>query len=236
MSVYRGGWLIVAAALILTGMLAAAVMSLSSLVVLFTAFALVGAVVVLLVRQADGPRGQKGCIRDILLGGCVAGSLAGAFAGLTRIMGAAAIIVALVVVASSPWVVGASRRWLRTVPSPLDWPLDSVIWALSYSGPTYAPFQPPAVQPVSDDQLLRQAWCASYRALEATTSRRKAIRIIEERSEYLDELERRNPAALAAWLASAATAADNPSTYLSEARVEPSPIDWNELLDSQDDL
>lgn len=231
MSVYRGGWLIVAAALILIGMLAAAAMSLPNLLVLFTAFALVGAVVVLLVRQADG----NGA-RDILLGACAAGSFAGAFAGLTKIMGAAAIIVALVVVASSPWVVGASRRWLRTVPSPLDWPLDSVLWALSYSGPAHVPFQPPpGGQPVSDDQLLCQAWSASYRELEATTSRRRAMRIVEERSEYLDELERRNPAALAAWLASAATAADSPPTYLSEARVDPSAIDWDELLDSQDD-
>ena len=58
-------------------------------------------------------------------------------------------------------------------------------------------------------------------SLEATASRRKFMRIVEERGGYLDELERRNPAAFAAWLASGATAAGNPLPYLSLAAHRP---------------
>jgi hypothetical protein len=118
MTAYRVGWLIAAAALALGGMLAAAALSPSNLLILFTSFAVMGAVVVLLLRQADGPRGQRGGARDTLVGASVAGSSAGACAGLTQIMGGAAILLVLVAAVTSPWAVGAIRRWMRTPPGP----------------------------------------------------------------------------------------------------------------------
>lgn len=234
MNAYRVGWLIAAAALALVGMVAAAALSLSNLLVLFTSFALVGAVVVLLVRQANGPRGQRGGTRDTLLGAGVAGSSAGALAGLTQIIGAAAILLLLVAAATSPWAVGAIRRWMRTVPSPPGTQLDAVVQALACSSPGFVPFQPLPQGPPTTDEQLCEAWCASHRALQVTASRRKFMRIVEERGAYLDELERRNPAGFAAWLASGATAADNPLPYLSLPHLDREAINWDELIGGQD--
>lgn len=161
---------------------------------------------------------------------------AGTLAGLTKITGPWAVIVLVVVVVSSPHVIDASRRWLRTVPSPSNWQLDTVLWSFAYAGPVYLPFQPaPDAPRVSDDELLSRAWRASCRDLETATSRRRIMRIVEERSEYLDELERRNPAAFSAWLSSSAAPDHSPLSHLSERRVHPSAINWDELLYGQDD-
>lgn len=230
MNAYRNGWLLLAATLTLAGMLAAAALSLINLLVVFTGFAVVGAVVVLLVRPTDGPRIRWRGARDTLLGACVAGSSAGAFVGWTQILGAAALLLVLVVAVASPWAIGAIRRWLRTVPSRSEGQLDSVVRALASASPGFVAFQQvPQVQPATDEQLC-QAWCASYRTLNATTSRRKFLRIVDERGGYLDELERRNPAAFAAWLASGATAADDPWPHLSQTHLDRQGINWDELI------
>jgi hypothetical protein len=157
----------------------------------------------------------------------------GAFAGLTTFISAAAILVVLVMVVTSPWMADATQRWVRTVSGPSEGQMEAVVQALAGANPGLVPFQPlPQVQPATDEQLC-QAWCDSYRTLEATTSRRKFIRIVEERGGYLDELERRNPAAFTAWLASGATPAGNPLPFLSLAQIDRPAINWDELIDGQ---
>jgi hypothetical protein len=47
---------------------------------------------------------------------------------------------------------------------------------------------------------------------------------------YLDELERRNPDGLMAWLASGARAAADPSRYVLENPTRRRSIDWDELI------
>jgi hypothetical protein len=118
------------------------------------------------------------------------------------------------------WTVDGIKRWLRTVPN---------------SGPVYAPFQPPPyARFAADNQLLCQALCASYRALERTKSRSTRMHIVEERGAYLDALERRNPEAFAAWLVSGAGPTDNPLPYLNHVHIDREAIDWDDLVGGQD--
>jgi hypothetical protein len=60
------------------------------------------------------------------------------------------------------------------------------------------------------------------------------MHLVEERARYLDELERRHPAAFRAWLTADATASGNPLPYLSLANTDPPAINWDELVDGQD--
>lgn len=50
--------------------------------------------------------------------------------------------------------------------------------------------------------------------LEHEHSPETHLRVVQQRQLYLDELERRNPAGLAAWLASGARAAGDPTRFI----------------------
>lgn len=54
------------------------------------------------------------------------------------------------------------------------------------------------------DQALRRAWQSSHHELMRAQSLSARTEIVQLRQEYLDELERRDPAALSAWFASGA--------------------------------
>ena len=131
-------------------------------------------------------------------------------------------------------LVGALRRWLRSMPRPSQAQMDAVVRALANASPGFVPVGLPATQalPSTDEQLCND-WCASYRAMEATYSGRKFTRLVEDRGGYLDELERRNPAGFTAWLASGPTPAENPLPYLSSAHVDGAAINWDELIEGQ---
>ena len=62
-------------------------------------------------------------------------------------------------------------------------------------------------------ELCRQ-WRDSYDALRHATSAAARLRIVEARQHYLDELERRHPLGLKAWLGDNASAAGDPSRFL----------------------
>ena len=62
---------------------------------------------------------------------------------------------------------------------------------------------------------LCQEWHDSYEALRNAPTVAARLRIVMARQRCLDELERRDPEGLHAWLASAASAAGNPGTFLS---------------------
>ena len=68
-------------------------------------------------------------------------------------------------------------------------------------------------QELSTLELCRQ-WQDSYQALREAPTVALRLQIIEARAHCLDELERRNPDGLQAWLASAASAAGDPSRFL----------------------
>lgn len=91
--------------------------------------------------------------------------------------------------------------------------------------PPTAPPSPP--EPIDDptplavpDQLTDEdlclAWQSSILSLQHSRSVKARIRIVEARQACLDELERRHPSAVHAWLEDGARAASAPTKYLSE--------------------
>jgi hypothetical protein len=85
---------------------------------------------------------------------------------------------------------------------------------LACASPEYA-YYPPAPDPrlLSDEELC-QAWCSSFQVVRTATSPRRLEVVAQERRSYLDELQRRHPLAVEAWLAGPATADGSPMPYL----------------------
>lgn len=123
----------------------------------------------------------------------MAGSALAAITGLSAIVGGGFVggLVLLLGVSSPPAVRWYSRG-LRRTPA--------------------AKAEPP---PLSTAQLCRQ-WQDSYEALREAATAAARLRIVEARQRCLDELERRDPDGLNAWLASTASAASDPSRFLTE--------------------
>lgn len=70
-----------------------------------------------------------------------------------------------------------------------------------------------AVQ-VLDDYQLCHGWRASYTCLVLAPTAAERLELVHVRQAYLDEMERRHPAGLRAWLDSGARAAGDPSRHL----------------------
>lgn len=113
---------------------------------------------------------------------------------------------------SSPWTLRWGLRMARRasardpqekrdspLPEPARAPLDVSDWG-------------PAIQALSDEELC-WSWRASYTALQAAPSA-ASVELVTLRQAYLDDLERRNPRGMRAWLDSGARAAGNPARYL----------------------
>jgi hypothetical protein len=73
-------------------------------------------------------------------------------------------------------------------------------------------------------ELCRQ-WQDSYEALRDATTAAARLRIVETRQLYLDELERRDPVGLEAWLGGNASAAGDPSRFLARDGEDVPPAD-----------
>jgi hypothetical protein len=111
--------------------------------------------------------------------------------GLAAVLGASALwLVILLGLTSPPVVQWCSGMWgLGTVPGRRDVPDRSTA------------------------DLCRQ-WRDSYEALRHARTDAQRLRIVMERQRCLDELDRRDPEGLQAWLASAASAAGDPARFL----------------------
>jgi hypothetical protein len=70
-----------------------------------------------------------------------------------------------------------------------------------------------------DDAALCLAWRRSYLMLEEAPNGPDRIALVVQRQLYLDELQRRCPSGVAAWLASGARASSNPMPFLSDGRA-----------------
>lgn len=233
MSAYRIGWATMTALLAAAGMVASALSSATRLVVEFTTFAVIGALAVLAASQTDGPRRHRHMARRALVGASVGGSSVAGLLGLTGILGPASLLLALAVAVASPWAVRTLGSRLRSMSRPSADQFDVVVRSLACGAAGFMPVGPVSPQLPETDEELCEHWCANYRAMSVTRSSRKLMRLAEERGRQLDEMERRNPAGFAAWLASGATAADNPLPYLSLAHIEDAAIDWDEFIEGQ---
>jgi hypothetical protein len=70
---------------------------------------------------------------------------------------------------------------------------------------------------MSDRELCRE-WRHSFVTLQSARSPQDRLRVVAQRQVYLDEMERRSPTALQAWLDSGARAAGGPDRYLTRQR------------------
>jgi hypothetical protein len=140
------------------------------------------------------PADSGGRLRPALLAGAVVGGAGVAMSGLVQLLGAAAFLLFLLAMATSPPVIERLFHKHGTRPK-------------GRSGGSVQ------VRELTTLELCRQ-WQDSYQALREAPTLALRLQIIEAREHCLDELERRDPDGLQAWLASAASAAGDPSRFL----------------------
>ena len=177
-----------------------------------------------------GPRSR---LRVVAANALVVGAAFGAAVGFVGPLGLGALVLLVLVLATSPYAVGAFSTWLRSMPSLSTIQLEKVVTAMGYACPEYLAMPPPAgIDLFSDEELCRN-WQTSYQELQLGPSQAATAAIVSERQVYLDELERRDPRGFAAWLASGAHASQSPLPYLGSSRNERPAINWDELTRGQ---
>ena len=228
MKIYRTVWLLATAAAAIVGVSVMMMLSPPAFVFLFVSFGLVTSVVS--GRFVLGSRQER--LRKIGTAALLGGSAASGFVGLGVVLGGGVLLLVAFLVVSSPATIQVYGRWLAGTSGDGVRHLDEIARAISYAGAaTYAPVLGP---PPPSDQELRQAWQSSYLALQQVPTVSQAMAIVEERALQLTEFERRNPAGFMMWLASGASAAGIPSTYLVERHADHPAIDWDALISGQE--
>lgn len=237
MQAYRSWWSAIWGTVTLLGLLLSYLVLSSATVIVVFGFAVAAAVVITVIYDQVKPgwqaprisRGRTCCIH------CgVAGVVALAVTAAGTLSGALLMFALLAASGSSPW---ALRLLLGKGPSP---------WATAAPGSAFSVVNvstDPLSGPLTDlclvvppgtsadsalssslqtmpDAELCEAWQMSFSALSDTNSAEVQVRIVELRQAYLDEMDRRHPAGLAAWLTSGARPAGSPAAYL--ASREPS--------------
>jgi hypothetical protein len=157
-------------------------------------------------------------IRHTVLGGVIGTGCLGLAVGL----GVAGLVWILGLAATSRTARVRARAWLVDKQS-RDGVDDPPTPRPSVVGPDEAPALSTATLRDLDDAALCLAWRRSYVQLQQTTSASARIRHVQQRQLLLDELERRDPAGLAAWLASGCRAAGNPLPYLARPPASGAP-------------
>lgn len=115
----------------------------------------------------------------------------------------------------------AGRGLVHDGPGPNE--ADEAAGTGSSSGSSPAPAERPldvtstAVREMTDAELCRE-WRHSFVTLQAARLPHELARVVAQRQVYLDEMERRSPTALQAWLESGARAAGGPDRFLTQWR------------------
>jgi hypothetical protein len=126
--------------------------------------------------------------------------------GLGVLIGAAVLLITALFTAKSPPVVGmVARRRPRKSTSSADALARAMLSAAEL-----------AVAELSDVELCAR-WTASWELLRTGTPAQRLV-YVQARQHYLDELERRDPAGLRAWLESSASPAGDPRPFISSSR------------------
>ncbi len=229
MNAYRILWLSICLPLGLIGALVAFAATPTAVVTTCVVFGLVGSLLTMCLVKAYWERGMGGRLRLLAGGALVGGISVCAFFGYASLLGPGVLLLAAGALASSPYAVTTSRRWLRSVRTPSAAELDAVARAFAYGSAESAQFRPPPeLRDLTDEQLCKR-WRASYRSTRRRTSAVRLIAAVAERQMYLDELEHRNASGFAAWLAVGPEAAEDPLPYLASAHIDPPAVDWDEL-------
>ena len=156
----------------------------------------------------------------MMLTGLVAGVGLTAMGGLVAVFEVTGLCVVLLVVATSPAVHARVRRVWRSLTGTSD--------AAAEAGPrvevhsTREDVQLPHAAPLPedlgslDDVALCLTWRRSFLLLQAARSVEDRMIVVEQRRRCLEELERRCPGGVEAWLSSGARASGNPLPFLGD--------------------
>jgi hypothetical protein len=241
MRAYRVAWLGFCGVVGVAGALAAFTWSLATVALLFVLTALTGGTAAMIaLTPADNTTIDRDRWPLVATSAVVAGAGSVAFIGLGTLLGAPmAMLVLVLTVGGSPYVARRWIGWLRDHEQP---PVPE-----NPGEPESMPISVAAVRELESvdapeveagelsDDALCLAWRASFSALERAESHAERLRIVEARHTYLDELERRNPPGVAAWLASGARAAGNPTKFvLGDGTSNRATIDWDGLIQGTD--
>ncbi|NVM99833.1 hypothetical protein [Arthrobacter sp. SDTb3-6] len=220
MNQYRHAWLLLTGFLAVTGALVGLIIyPLASVAALACTGAAVGALATLAAHApADVPRRRAYRLHRAGVNALETGVVVlavGGFAGALRGWVWALVPMA---VATSPWAV---RKVLRHTPSRMPpAPSDDACREPRRSEAAALPAIPvdaegfaPCVRAL-DDGGLCQAWRGSYRWLEGAHTLALQAYVVALRQAYLDELERRDPDGLEAWLQSRPRPRGGPDKFI----------------------
>jgi phage shock protein PspC (stress-responsive transcriptional regulator) len=238
---YQIAWLGWCGIVGVAGGLAALTWPVSTIALLFVLAALTGAAVAMVVlTPEDNSQLGRDQWRVVLTSTVLAGSGTLALGGIGMLLGAPmAMLVLALTVGGSPYV---ARRWVGRLTDHGRLPPDATAGEqLPVPVPESTIHElESAVEPVVEaaelsDDALCLAWRASFSALQKAGSVAERVHVVEVRRAYLEELERRNPPGVAAWLASGARAAGNPARFvLGDGATGRSAIDWDDLIQGTD--
>jgi hypothetical protein len=191
--VWRIGWTVVATAVGVLGMVSAVLLWRPGAVVSTAVTSAVVAAVFLWVRSAGDadcePRGSGIALRAASCAGLVL-----SIGGLCALLGATGFVVAVLLAISCPWVLRRTGVLL---------------------GGRFRPGVDHGVERMTTAALC-QAWVDTGDQLRTRLAPDVCLRLATARQLYLDELERRDPDGVSAWLGSAnASAAGDPHRFLS---------------------
>ena len=212
MRLYRDAWLTVTAVVLVCGV-AVAVADFTVATVLAAFFApWVFGVCVLFMLYDGRPRCSWA---RVLAESTALGLVVLAACGLFALLGAAAWLPLLVPLAVCPWVVRRAVRVCRRRAAD-----DGPVADEPGLGPVMVVAEPSpdvlsALTPADLDlEELCWAWRRSYVRLQRCRTVAETTRVVAERQLCLDELERRSPGGLRAWLKAGARAAGDPSRFV----------------------
>jgi hypothetical protein len=156
----------------------------------------------------------------------VAGLLMVGAAGLITVLPGPGMLVLLALMATAPPVTARLRLHLgrgadrtgteRTAEDAVE--MLPLVVAAGFGGST-----PGEDLSALDDDVLCLAWRRSYLMLGRSTSSSDRLAVVMQRQWYLDELHRRSPGGLTAWLDSGGRASGNPLPYLTDHRSQSDP-------------
>jgi hypothetical protein len=146
-----------------------------------------------------------------------AGLVGVALGGVAEISIGLALLLALIAIATSPRFVATLRS--RIPQKPKSIPAEPLFPA--YAGEAHLQevareVDHACLHSLSNAELC-VAWRRSYCTLIVTSSVPLRAAVVASRQAYLDEMERRDPRGLTAWLAAGARAASGPERYLDDA-------------------
>lgn len=163
----------------------------------------------------------------------VAGASVGAFVGFVVVLEGAAFVLALVLAASSPAALRGGWSLCRGAISSPNFRWASLVTGMAYAGADYAAAVVPRLDELTDEQLC-EAWRQTCDALAAAPSAPATSRIVRERADYVEELTRRSPMGVTAWLVAGPVAVRDPLRFITQSYETNNSIDWNLLIPGQD--